>query len=535
MPTFASDQMLGATAISATLAYIVPNSASPDGSTGYLSRTPAGASGNSQFWISVWIKLGKVGVQQEICSAYGGGTGLFVRLLSTGELQIQNYAGTVYKKSNRLFRDPTAWGHLFLSFNGATSIDGYWNGGAIAWGTNGTLPASYDWHNNVVHRIFSPAHDVSSLWTGYAAHFASGSGAVGDVNDCGEADADGNWAPKNLTGLTFGTNGFWLKFENGADLGEDSSGNGNDFTVNGTIVQTADTPTDDAANDIGNYCTFNPQDKMASIVLSNGNRTYTSAGDTYPARCTHWVSERKWYFEFPNVTAQWYVGMADRALNVNANTGGTWWSLRASTGNSYKRVGGSGSNAAYGSGFSGSDVGMCAVDMDNGEIWWGKGGTWFASGDPAAGTNAAYSDLLSALPEGGAITPFANADAAAGVTFNFGQVAFAHTPPTGFLPICTANLPAPATAASVTPITGSFTGNANANGPFVWLGYTPDTAGTCTINGNAITWGTHAIPMAGGFKVITSSSSYNTSGSNTFSIAVARPFGGEGVSQARAQ
>ena len=37
--------------------------------------------------------------------------------------------------------------------------------------------------------------------------------------------------PKDPSSLTFGTNGFHLKFENASDLGNDSSGNNNDWTV----------------------------------------------------------------------------------------------------------------------------------------------------------------------------------------------------------------------------------------------------------------------------------------------------------------
>ena len=36
---------------------------------------------------------------------------------------------------------------------------------------------------------------------------------------------------------------------------------------------------------------------------------------------------------------------------------------------------------------------MCALDMDNGKIWWGVDGTFYASGNPATGTNAAFDDL----------------------------------------------------------------------------------------------------------------------------------------------
>jgi len=43
---------------------------------------------------------------------------------------------------------------------------------------------------------------------------------------------------------TYGTNGFKLDFSNVANLGEDSSGNGNNWTVNGGVTQSSNTPTD---------------------------------------------------------------------------------------------------------------------------------------------------------------------------------------------------------------------------------------------------------------------------------------------------
>jgi hypothetical protein len=70
----------------------------------------------------------------------------------------------------------------------------------------------------------------------------------------GEFDEDsGIWKPIDVSGLTFGTNGFYLDFEDSAALGDDVSGNGNDFTVNNltAIDQTTDTPTN-------NFATGNP-------------------------------------------------------------------------------------------------------------------------------------------------------------------------------------------------------------------------------------------------------------------------------------
>jgi hypothetical protein len=53
------------------------------------------------------------------------------------------------------------------------------------------------------------------------------------------------WIPKDPSSLTFGNNGAYLKFENASDLGNDSSGNNNDFSTNGLSAsnQVLDSPT----------------------------------------------------------------------------------------------------------------------------------------------------------------------------------------------------------------------------------------------------------------------------------------------------
>jgi hypothetical protein len=75
--------------------------------------------------------------------------------------------------------------------------------------------------------------------------------------------------------VTYGTNGFFLKFENSGAFGTDSSGNANNFTVNGTMTQTIDTPSNV-------FATLNPLIKVWSGVttLSNGNTTVTNSDAT---------------------------------------------------------------------------------------------------------------------------------------------------------------------------------------------------------------------------------------------------------------
>jgi hypothetical protein len=92
-----------------------------------------------------------------------------------------------------------------------------------------------------------------------------------DPTSFGEFDEDsGIWKPIDVSGLTFGTNGFYLDFEDSGALGDDVSSNGNDFTVNNltAIDQTTDTPTN-------NFATLNPLYKLSNVTFSEGNLVAT--------------------------------------------------------------------------------------------------------------------------------------------------------------------------------------------------------------------------------------------------------------------
>lgn len=84
--------------------------------------------------------------------------------------------------------------------------------------------------------------------------------------------------------------------------------------------------------------------------------------------------------------------------------------------------------AAWGAAYTTGDIISTALDMTNGKVWWAKNGTWQASGDPAAGTNPAYSSLTGTLMnEYGCANTTGNT-----ITGNWGASAFAYTTTSGF-------------------------------------------------------------------------------------------------------
>jgi len=313
--------------------------------------------------------------------------------------------------------------------------------------------------------------------------------------------------------------------------------NGTVFVEGQTSDSLIDTPTNGSQTDtglggevVGNYATWNPLTTSGG-TFTNGNLDVTVSGSGSSGwrafGSTISVSSGKWYMETtlgsPFVGGV-MTGIAKLNTSDNLFNPATFSNnFPGMTANSYALNYFSGdkrnnsTDAGYGSAIASGDVVMCALDMDSGKVYWGKNGTWFASGNPASGTNPAYSGLSGTFVFAGGLS------AGDSIVSNYGARAFSYTAPSGFKALCTANLP----EGSVTT-SGTFNGNASADGPFIYLNGVPT---AMTINGNAVTFGTQADKLSNGFKLRTSSASYNTSGSNTYSITTT----GDKFKNARAQ
>ncbi len=233
--------------------------------------------------------------------------------------------------------------------------------------------------------------------------------------------------------------------------------------VSGTIATFNSTPNSGAGNDSlvdvpsstgtdnglggevrGNYCTLNPLSNNSSqTTLSNGNLQAVGGGGAASSRCnsTIAVSSGKWYFEATfaaSGTGGGYssVGIAKNfIINQEPGQDADSYAYLVGIGSKYNNS----SLVSYGSALSVGDVFMCAFDLDNSKVFFGKNGTWFDSGSPSAGTNPAYTI------SSGSYTPITRPYASSGssqLDFNFGQRPFAYTAPSGFKALCTANLPA---------------------------------------------------------------------------------------------
>jgi len=380
--------ILGANSVSG---YTVKNSLRfNSGSTDYLTRTPSTNGNRRTYTISTWVKRSTLGTTQTIIVA-DPSTYAFLRFQTDDKLYFYGDNAVLYRSTTQVFRDVSAWYHIVVAINTtlATANDRvkiYVNGVQItAFDTtvNPTQNTDMEFNSTTQHWIGCFV-DTTQVVNGYMSEFYMIDGQALDPTSFGETNTlSGIWIPKAYTS-TFGTNGFYLQFKNSASLGTDSSGNGNTFTVNNltSIDQTTDTPTN-------NFATLNPLAvfNTTSPAYSEGNlkATWSSGGNSY-TNGTFLLSKGKWYFEVKGSTNDCAIFARDPSNYTDFD--GTYGFSNA---NGNKITNGSGS-ASQSAGAS-NDILQMALDMDNNKLWVGRNGTYFASGDPSAGTNAFISSL----------------------------------------------------------------------------------------------------------------------------------------------
>lgn len=489
----------------------------------YLNRTFTTPTNNKKWTWSGWVKRGSISGYQCFFGAGNNSNTVYAYAgtNAANNLDFYNYNGstTFRLTTTAVFRDPSAWYHIVFvcDTDNATSSDRVqiWvNGVRVTAFTTATYPSSG------AAVLFNDAAQVQTLglvrtvtyntfFDGYLADVYFIDGQALTPASFGETNAlTGVWQSKAYTG-TYGTNGFYLDFEDTssvAALGTDKSGNGNTWTVNNvsltagvTYDSMTDVPTLTSAT-AANYCVMNPVN-ISGMTLSNGNLTQSQTATAQGCRSTFAMTSGKYYWEITNTTGSSFdtVGIVPVATPLT-------FDLQASGSNAvvYYAFSGNkvinGTDTAYGATYTTNDVIGVAVDIDNNSITFYKNGTsqgqitglslsgnsWYvASGNENNGSNTK--------------------------DFNFGQRPFAYTPPTGFKALNTFNIDEGTITTS-----GTFTGNASADGPSINLNGVPT---AMTINGNAVTFGTHADKVAYGFKLRTTSSSYNTVGSNTYSVS----------------
>jgi hypothetical protein len=376
------------------LGYEVANSLRfDDGSSDYLDKNYASAQTNGSIaTFSFWIKRGNLGSRNKIIGAYDGGSaGQYLEFYTDNT--IRYHSGSGLNTTNAVFRDPSAWYHIVVLHNtgGASASDQVkiWvNGNLQSLSTNSGATVNSQIGKNSYKTVIGVEESAynSSFFDGYMAEVVYCDGQSLDPTSFGEFDEDtGIWKPIDVSGLTFGTNGFYLDFENSGSLGADVSGNGNNFTVNNltSIDQTTDTCTN-------NYSVLNTL-IPSNGTLSNGNLTYASSNSSsnFGYRLSIiGVSSGKWYVECKPTSGAnaSVIGIRSRStaeavshqLGYYADDYTLYVDGRKMINNSL---------SSYGVSYTTGDIIGIALDLDNNYLYFSKNGTFMNSGDPESGSS----------------------------------------------------------------------------------------------------------------------------------------------------
>ena len=369
-----------------------------------ITRTPSSV-GNSKTWTySMWIKLGNIGTEYVLFHNYGSDTSseVFAKIgASSGVIDFGlRYSGTYEGRliTNRKFRDPNAWYHLVFvcDTTSATATNRqriYVNGvEETSFSTDTQISQNAGTVFNQAYEHTIGSYGSGNYFDGQMAHVHMTDGTAYTASTFGETDStSGIWVPKTSPSVTYGTNGFFLKFENSGNMDLDSSGNNLTFATSGTLTQNEDTPTN-------NLCVMNGVGNRAyGFTFANANTSVTySSGDWESIQGSMGASAGKWYYETKwNGSGAYMAGWTSSNFMDNSPVnyvGHTYtepsYAIQASDGSIYYSTSSAHTqdDSGWGDTFTSSDIIGCAIDIDNGKLYWSKNGTWMNSGVPTSGS-----------------------------------------------------------------------------------------------------------------------------------------------------
>ena len=423
---------------------------------------------------SIWVKRTELGTRQMLLE--GGTLNTVTGQLSlsfqtndalevrAGEFVPGSVAGTVYRLTNRVFRDTSAWYHIVAAFDTTQATA---NNRIKIW-INGVQETSFATIANPAQntdlgpfaanaqQTVGVSGNNGFYYNGYITHAALVYNQQLDADSFGEFDSvSGIWKPIDLEDLTFGAFGFWLKFENSSSLGTDSSGNNYGFTR--ANISSTDQATDTPTN---NFCTFNPlMDEGNSPTITEGAMKSTGGGGNWNQTWgTIGTKNGKWYYEMKvtNTSSTGYFGASTTpAVSDYTNTVQLMYNTSFMVGTAsgidyyYWQNGSQTSNEATGWGnLANNDVLGLALDLDAStkKFYLYKNGSLLNSGGTNLPTNmqdefifplyVQYENRQDEINFGG--YTISSISSAASDANGYGT--FEYAPPSGYYALCTKNL-----------------------------------------------------------------------------------------------
>tara|TARA_B100000780_G_scaffold131751_1_gene92371 strand:+ start:14 stop:2449 length:2436 start_codon:yes stop_codon:yes gene_type:complete len=444
-----------------------------DGDVAELLWPASAHSGGNRrtFTHSFWTKRGVVtSTHQVLFEARDGDGGSSDNIKwENGQLAVIYQDGTLGRlKSTALFRDSSAWYHIVVAVDttqgtNTNRIKVYVNGVQLTsfTGTNTYMDQNSDTRTSYAssdQQYGNARHpDNDHALDGYLADINFVDGLQLTPTSFGEYNKYGQWVPINPK-VVYGAEGYRLQFllptANAANIGKDTSGNGNNFTPDNLVAsdQMLDTPTN-------NFATMNfLTNSGTSLTLSNANLGISGFGSARQVHSTIMPESGKWYAEFlmgadmddlqvgiANSEATGYLGQTNNSMGMISING--------------KRIKG-GSQSAYGSEFVNGGIISVALDLDNSKVFLAEDNTFQDSGNPVNGDNPMFSSINPYIKQMG--FAIGSNDSGGDVVANFGQDGsfagnktsgghsddngrgdFFYAPPAGYLALCTKNLPEP--------------------------------------------------------------------------------------------
>jgi len=433
----------------------------------FISRS-ASSTGNRRTWtFSAWVKLCRVSNEDATQMLFGtytdGNNRLEIGINASNKFVFKEKASSstnIDFTSTQRFRDPHSFYHFVVKVDTTQATESnrvkiYVNGEQITDWVDDTYPSqNYDTFMNLSGRTYTIGQEGNNnyYWDGLMTHVHLTDGYAYDASTFGSTDStSGIWKPNTAPSVTYGTNGFFLKFENSGNLDLDSSGNNLTFATSGTLTQNVDTPSN-------NFCTISPLDNMNASnttipgKLENGNLSFiNNDSNQIYTRGSIGVKSGKYYWEAKQGSGTaWAIGIMVEAMLTQTNN--QFWDTTTVTGvaangssNTLYINGGSGDSWNTGITVSASSIYGFALDVDNRALYIHHNGTYLtansAVGDPTSGSSRTGSVLgelttrggtggLNYIPENEYIYPFQgdlSTSNSTNLQMNFGSGYFATT------------------------------------------------------------------------------------------------------------
>ena len=432
---------------------------------------------------STWLKRASVPSNEThaiLVTGAGGGSSEQDIKFENNKLRLSGYSPSMDLTTTQLFRDVSAWYHIVVAWDttqgtSTNRVKAYVNGEQITSFSTSTYPSQDQvilWYSNTENRIGLQSWNDNNVYNGYMAETIGIDGTTYAASDFGET-VNGVWVPKDASGLTFGNNGFYLNYASSSDLGNDVSGNNNDWTANNLAAsdQTLDSPTFNSDSN-ANFPTINVLDPTIPLAaISEGNLKITEVANNRGGKANFGIpSSGKWYWEVyanNNIAQENWAGITGPTtdssgdgrggsgnsttygINFSQYGGGGVMSIRKFIAGTESGVSGSLGTTTYG-------VLGITVNKDDNEVKFYHNNTlyitnsipagqeFFPAGGLGGGTNSTTFQVWNYGQDG----TFAGNATAQGNSDANGYGNFTYTPPTGFLALCSGNLP---TADAVDP------------------------------------------------------------------------------------